>query len=290
MKNNQTPKEYIESVENQLYKYLQETNYKKLPIQTFENDEQKAKRYFKIIISILYKQLYLNDESNEEYNGIIKYIIEELEKAINDNNSKRVYILFENYSTYIINEIKKYLNRKEQNYILRKLPYQRINELKRKEIIKNNPFVFQECYEAYKNPLTQEEQYIGEILEMKNQVQKGDIVQNLLIEMANKYEDTKFNEVIIFIICNAYQNAMETGNTKILNLTKNCVENLQITNKSILDYFIEKKSDHIMIKNELIYIIQSFLYFNEKIEEGKLKNFEQQSSYVYVKQRLKKPN
>lgn len=68
------------------------------------------------------------------------------------------------------------------------------------------------------------------------------------------------------------------------------VENLQITNKSILDYFIEKKSDHIMIKNELIYIIQSFLYFNEKIEEGKLKNFEQQSSYVYVKQRLKKPN
>ena len=49
-------------------------------------------------------------------------------------------------------------------------------------------------------------------------------------------------------------------------------------------------AENIEIKKELLDIIQTFLYHNERIKEGDLRNLEKQPSYQYVKERLKKPN
>lgn len=294
-----TPKKYIQNVEEELYTFLEKNNYKKLPFPLYVEDkkqnENKLKRYYKIIISILYKQLCCNNEYDEKYNGIIRYIIEEIEKNINNNNLTQAYILFTNYSNYILDEMKKYFTRTNQNYILRKMPLQKLKEKRQMLRIQQiNPFMLQECFEYYCNPLTHEEQIIGEILEMKNQSTRKDnsnsMAQNLLIDMVKKYKGERFNEVLLFIICNVYQNAIEVRNERMINSTKYCIENLQVSNQDIINWFIPRNGEYIEIKKELLDIIQTFLYYNERIKEGDLRNLEKQPSYQYVKERLKKPN
>ena len=293
-----TPKKYIQNVEEELYTFLEKNNYKKLPFPLYVEDkkqnENKLKRYYKIIISILYKQLCCNNEYDEKYNGIIRYIIEEIEKNINDNNLTQAYILFTNYSNYILDEMKKYFTRTNQNYILRKMPLQKLKEKRQMLRIQQiNPFMIQECYEYFLNPLTPEEQIIGEILELKsslNNINPSSVVKNLLIQMIKKYGYEEFKTILIFIICNVYQNAIEVRNERMINSTKYCIENLQVSNQDIINWFIPRNGEYIEIKKELLDIIQTFLYYNERIKEGDLRNLEKQPSYQYVKERLKKPN
>lgn len=293
-----TLKKYIQNVEEELYTFLEKNNYKKLPFPLYVEDEKqnenKLKRYYKIIISILYKQLCCNNEYDEKYNGIIRYIIEEIEKNINDNNLTQAYILFANYSNYILDEMKKYFTRTKQNYILRKMPLQKLKEKRQMLRIQHiNPFMFQECFEYYCNPLTPEEQIIGEILELKsslNNINPSSVVKNLLIQMIKKYGYEEFKTILIFIICNVYQNAIEVGNDRMINSTKYCIENLQVSNQDIINWYIPRNGEYIEIKKELLDIIQAFLYYNERIKEGNLRKLEKQPSYQYVKERLKKPN
>ena len=299
MKNEEiTPKKYLNRIEDELYTFLEKNNYKKLPFPLYVEDkkqnENKLKRYYKIIISILYKQLCCNNEYDEKYNGIIRYIIEEIEKNINDNNLTQAYILFTNYSNYILDEMKKYFTRTNQNYILRKMPLQKLKEKRQMLRIQQiNPFMIQECFEYYCNPLTPEEQIIGEILELKsslNNINPSSVVKNLLIQMIKKYGYEEFKTILIFIICNVYQNAIEVRNERMINSTKYCIENLQVSNQDIINWFIPRNGEYIEIKKELLDIIQTFLYYNERIKEGDLRNLEKQPSYQYVKERLKKPN
>ena len=299
MKNEEiTPKKYLNRIEDELYTFLEKNNYKKLPFPLYVEDkkqnENKLKRYYKIIISILYKQLCCNNEYDEKYNGIIRYIIEEIEKNINDNNLTQAYILFTNYSNYILDEMKKYFTRTNQNYILRKMPLQKLKEKRQMLRIQQiNPFMIQECYEYFLNPLTPEEQIIGEILELKsslNNINPSSVVKNLLIQMIKKYGYEEFKTILIFIICNVYQNAIEVRNERMINSTKYCIENLQVSNQDIINWFIPRNGEYIEIKKELLDIIQTFLYYNERIKEGDLRNLEKQPSYQYVKERLKKPN
>ena len=294
-----TLKKYIQNVEEELYTFLEKNNYKKLPFPLYVEDEKqnenKLKRYYKIIISILYKQLCCNNEYDEKYNGIIRYIIEEIEKNINDNNLTQAYILFASYSDYILGGMKQYFIRIKQNYILKKMPLQKMKEQNQMLRIQQiNPFMFQECFEYYCNPLTPEEQIIGEILEMKNQSTRKDnlnsMAQNLLIDMAKKYKGERFNEVLLFIICNVYQNALEVNNEKLINLTKYSIENSKVTNQQILDYFIDKEGNNIHPTSKLVYVIQEFIKYNENIEKGDLEYLTNQPSNQYVKERLKKPN
>ena len=299
MKNEEiTPKKYLNRIEDELYTFLEKNNYKKLPFPLYVEDkkqnENKLKRYYKIIISILYKQLCCNNEYDEKYNGIIRYIIEEIEKNINDNNLTQAYILFTNYSNYILDEMKKYFTRTNQNYILRKMPLQKLKEKRQMLRIQQiNPFMIQECYEYFLNPLTPEEQIIGEILELKsslNNINPSSVVKNLLIQMIKKYGYEEFKTILIFIICNVYQNAIEVRNERMINSTKYCIENLQVSNQDIINWFIPRNGEYIEIKKELLDIIQTFLYYNERIKEGDLRNLEKRPSYQYVKERLKKPN
>ena len=299
MKNEEiTPKKYLNRIEDELYTFLEKNNYKKLPFPLYVEDkkqnENKLKRYYKIIISILYKQLCCNNEYDEKYNGIIRYIIEEIEKNINDNNLTQAYILFTNYSNYILDEMKKYFTRTNQNYILRKMPLQKLKEKRQMLRIQQiNPFMIQECFEYYCNPLTPEEQIIGEILELKsslNNINPSSVVKNLLIQMIKKYGYEEFKTILIFIICNVYQNAIEVRNERMINSTKYCIENLQVSSQDIINWFIPRNGEYIEIKKELLDIIQTFLYYNERIKEGDLRNLEKQPSYQYVKERLKKPN
>ncbi len=299
MKKEITPKEYIQNVEKELYTFLEKNNYKKLPFpspnSSEKQNENKLKRYYKIIISILYKQLCCSNEYDEEYNGIIRYIIEEIEKNINDNNLTQAYLLFASYSDYILDGMKQYFIRIKQNYILRKMPLQKMKEQKQMLRIQQiNPFMFQECFEYYCNPLTPEEQLIGEILEMKNETTKktnsNSIAQNILIDMVKKYKGERFNEVLLFIICNVYQNALEANNETLINLTKYSIENSKVTNQQILDYFIDKEGNNTAPTNKLVYVIQEFIKYNENIKEGNLEHLTNQPSNQYVKERLKKPN
>lgn len=293
-----TPKKYIQNVEEELYTFLEKNNYKKLPFPLYVEDEKldekQLKRYYKTIISILYKQLCCNNEYDEKYNGIIRYIIEEIEKNINDNNLTQAYILFTSYSNYILDEMKKYFTRTNQNYILRKMPLQKLKEKRQMLRIQQiNPFMIQECYEYFLNPLTPEEQIIGEILELKsslNNINPSSVVKNLLIQMIKKYGYEEFKTILIFIICNVYQNAIEVRNERMINSTKYCIENLQVSNQDIINWFIPRNGEYIEIKKELLDIIQTFLYYNERIKEGDLRNLEKRPSYQYVKERLKKPN
>lgn len=299
MEKGPTLKEYIQNVEETLYQLLEQNKYKSIPFPKIKNKtknyERKLKRYYKIIISILYKQLQCNNEYDKENNGIIKYIIEELEKNINNNNFTQTYILLTSYSTYILEEMKKYFKAKHQNYILKKLPLQRICDQKQHyELFKNNLFLTQECYEYYLNPLTLEEQLIGEILEMKNETTKktnsNSIAQNILIDMVKKYKGERFNEVLLFIICNVYQNALEENNEELINLTKYSIENSKVKNQEILDYFIDKEGNNTHPTNDLVYVIQEFIRYNENIKEGYLEHLTNRPSNQYVKERLKKPN
>ena len=293
-----TPKKYIQNVEEELYTFLEKNNYKKLPFPQYIEDEKqnenKLKRYYKTIISILYKQLCCNNEYDEKYNGIIRYTIEEIEKNINNNNLTQAYILFTSYSNYILDEMKKYFTRTNQNYILRKMPLQKLKEKRQMLRIQQiNPFMLQECFEYYCNPLTPEEQIIGEILELKsslNNINPSSVVKNLLIQMIKKYGYEEFKTILIFIICNVYQNAIEVRNERMINSTKYCIENLQVSNQDIINWFIPRNGEYIEIKKELLDIIQTFLYYNERIKEGDLRKLEKQPSYQYVKERLKKPN
>ena len=299
MKNEEiTPKKYLNRIADELYNILEQNNYKSLPFPQYIEDEKQnekqLKRYYKTIISILYKQLCCNNEYDEKYNDIIRYIIEEIEKNINDNNLTQAYILFTSYSNYILDEMKKYFTRTNQNYILRKMPLQKLKEKRQMLRIQQiNPFMFQECFEYYCNPLTPEEQIIGEILELKsslNNIDPSSVVKNLLIQMIKKYGYEKFKTILIFIICNVYQNAIEVGNERMINSTKYCIENLQVSNQDIMNWFIPRNGEYIEIKKELLDIIQTFLYYNERIKEGDLRKLEKQPSYQYVKERLKKPN
>lgn len=293
-----TPKKYIQNVEEIIYKLLEQCNYRSIPFPNSKNDEKlyekQLKRYYKTIISILYKQLCCNNEYDEKYNGIIRYIIEEIEKNINDNNLTQAYILFTSYSNYILDEMKKYFTRTNQNYILRKMPLQKLKEKRQMLRIQQiNPFMIQECYEYFLNPLTPEEQIIGEILELKsslNNINPSSVVKNLLIQMIKKYGYEEFKTILIFIICNVYQNAIEVRNDRMINSTKYCIENLQVSNQDIINWFIPRNGEYIEIKKELLDIIQTFLYYNERIKEGDLRKLEKQPSYQYVKERLKKPN
>ena len=293
-----TPKKYIQNVEEIIYKLLEQCNYRSIPFPNSKNDEKlyekQLKRYYKTIISILYKQLCCNNEYDEKYNGIIRYIIEEIEKNINDNNLTQAYILFTSYSNYILDEMKKYFTRTNQNYILRKMPLQKLKEKRQMLRIQQiNPFMIQECYEYFLNPLTPEEQIIGEILELKsslNNINPSSVVKNLLIQMIKKYGYEEFKTILIFIICNVYQNAIEVRNERMINSTKYCIENLQVSNQDIINWFIPRNGEYIEIKKELLDIIQTFLYYNERIKEGDLRKLEKQPSYQYVKERLKKPN
>lgn len=299
MKNEEiTPKKYLNRIEYELYNILEQNNYKSLPFPQYIEDEKQnekqLKRYYKTIISILYKQLCCNNEYDEKYNGIIRYIIEEIEKNINDNNLTQAYILFTSYSNYILDEMKKYFTRTNQNYILRKMPLQKLKEKRQMLRIQQiNPFMLQECYEYFLNPLTPEEQIIGEILELKsslNNINPSSVVKNLLIQMIKKYGYEEFKTILIFIICNVYQNAIEVRNERMINSTKYCIENLQVSNQDIINWFIPRNGEYIEIKKELLDIIQTFLYYNERIKEGDLRKLEKQPSYQYVKERLKKPN
>ena len=299
MKNEEiTPKKYLNRIEYELYNILEQNNYKSLPFPQYIEDEKQnekqLKRYYKTIISILYKQLCCNNEYDEKYNGIIRYIIEEIEKNINDDNLTQAYILFTSYSNYILDEMKKYFTRTNQNYILRKMPLQKLKEKRQMLRIQQiNPFMLQECYEYFLNPLTPEEQIIGEILELKsslNNINPSSVVKNLLIQMIKKYGYEEFKTILIFIICNVYQNAIEVRNERMINSTKYCIENLQVSNQDIINWFIPRNGEYIEIKKELLDIIQTFLYYNERIKEGDLRKLEKQPSYQYVKERLKKPN
>ena len=293
-----TPKKYIQNVEEIIYKLLEQCNYRSIPFPNSKNDEKlyekQLKRYYKTIISILYKQLCCNNEYDEKYNGIIRYTIEEIEKNINNNNLTQAYILFTSYSNYILDEMKKYFTRTNQNYILRKMPLQKLKEKRQMLRIQQiNPFMIQECYEYFLNPLTPEEQIIGEILELKsslNNINPSSVVKNLLIQMIKKYGYEEFKTILIFIICNVYQNAIEVRNERMINSTKYCIENLQVSNQDIINWFIPRNGEYIEIKKELLDIIQTFLYYNERIKEGDLRKLEKQPSYQYVKERLKKPN
>lgn len=291
MKKDITPKEYIQNVEEELYTFLEKNNYKKLPFPLYVEDEKqnekKLKRYYKIIISILYKQLYCNNEYDEEYNGIIRYIIEEIEKNINDKNLTQAYLLLASHINYILDEMKQYFTRTKQNYILRKMPLQKMIEQKQiLRIQQINTFMMQDCFEYYCNPLTHEEQIIGEILEINNSLKSNiniNATEYTLLKIITKYREKNLNDVIMFIICNAYQNAKSKNDSKILNLIAPGIENSNLNNDDIVNYFLRKST------NQLLKILEYFIKSNESIKEGYLKSLERESSYEYVEKRLKKP-
>lgn len=298
MKKEITPKEYIQNVEEELYTFLEKNNYKKLPFPS-PNSSEKQKRFFcAIISSILFKQAAYDAENNNKNNkqiAAIFNIIIKINDVILTKNNKEIYKIFNDNAEEMLKELKKYFKRKQQNYILKQLPLHIINNYHQaKGLLYYNPFLFQECFEYYCNPLTPEEQLIGEILEMKNKYARKDnlnsMAQNLLIDMAKKYKGERFNEVLLFIICNVYQNALEANNEKLINLTKYSIENSEVTNQQILDYFIDKEGNNTHPTSKLVYVIQEFIKYNENIEKGDLEHLTNQPSNQYVKERLKKPN
>lgn len=298
MKNEEiTPKEYVENVEDELYKILEQNKYTRLPLPSPNSSEQQKNIFSVVISSILFKQAAYDAENNNKTNkqiATIFNIIFKINAIILTKNNEGIYKIFNDNAAEILKELKKYFKRKQQNYILKQLPLHIINSHKKiKDLLYYNPFMLQECFEYYCNPLTPEEQIIGEILELKsslNNINPSSVVKNLLIQMIKKYGYEEFKTILIFIICNVYQNAIEVGNERMINSTKYCIENLQVSNQDIINWFIPRNGEYIEIKKELLDIIQTFLYHNERIKEGDLRNLEKQPSYQYVKERLKKPN
>lgn len=298
MKKEITPKEYVNGIEDELYNILEQNNYKSLPFPLLNSSGRQKKIFCAVISSILFRQAACiadTEYNNNKQIATIFNIIFKINAIILTKNNEEIYKIFNENAAEILKELKKYFKRKQQNYILKQLPLHIINSHKNiKDLLDYNPFMFQECFEYYCNPLTYEEQIIGEILKMKNQYTGKDnsnsMAQNLLIDMVKKYKDERFNEVLLFIICNVYQNALETNNQKLINLTKYCIENPQVSNQNIIDYFIDKEGNNTHPTNELVYVIQEFIRYNEHIKEGTLEHLKNQPSNQYIKERLKKPN
>ena len=287
--------------EEKLYKLLEEHKYVDLPFpEPKENEKQNTqqlKKYCWAILSILYKQYYCgkcNCKKDEKHYDTIKDVIEGVVKNLEKNNFNQIYIILLTCRKDILDELKKYYKNQYHNYILRKLQLQTIdNQNNMRELLKINPFMIQDSFEFYCNPLTPEEQLIGEILEMKNLSKSknlNSVIGTLLVEMVKKHKHEKFDEVLMFIICNVYQNAIKNNEQRLINLTKYCIENPKVSNKEIIDYFMDREGNNIYLTDKLIFIIQAFIYYNEKINERDLNKLEKQSSYEYVKNRLKKPN
>jgi hypothetical protein len=276
----------IQQAEEELYELLEKNNYKNLLFPQNNN-----KMYYCMIISILIKQSCCKTDDDVVYKGIIEYIVDELEKNLNKKDYMRAYLILSSYEKNILEELKEYFNRKKQNYILNKFILKEIEEKKEKRLFMINPFAFQENFEYYKKPLTQDEQIIAEILELNNIYKKEkDKIKRILIDMARKYDKKRFNEILIFIICNSYQNAIESNNKQLHDIIMENIESNKRTNNSIIDSFIIKKEDIIAVKKQLNYILQAFIYYNENIQEGRLEYLQKQPSYQYIRNKLKKPN
>lgn len=288
---------YTEEIMEHLFEIVSLEN----AIITFPNYE-KSTTYLLMITTILYKEMCYNKYYEQVLKNAkmkieidfvderTKNIIDDLKKYISekDHPSAQKLIL---YNGSLIEEyVERYFDRKNKNYIQAKRPFYILNKQhKQIELLHINPFAVNQSIKYYKNPITEEEKLISdmidylyiikEIQKVEDDDEKLNNIKHLFITNYNQH----LNDAIIFIICNAYQEILEQTNDPFYIHLKSIIENTQITTEEIIQHFKEDKK----FSNT---IIAAFLYYNKKIKNGRLQELKSKPSYEYVKQRTKKTN
>lgn len=241
------------------------------------------------IISILYKhkcyQEYLEkitEAKNDVEIEILDNMIEELHKCVKEDNYIEASKIIKNNEIVIQEFLTQYYTKKDTNYITNKHTIEVvIKEKKQKEILKYNPLIINQLLKAKQTPLTEEEQIIEDILEFIVESEqicftRIEISNNIKKLMEKKYKEKELDNVISFIISIIYQEIKENPISEISNMIIAIVENEKISKEEILKRFKEdEKFSNIILK--------TFQEYNFEIEEGKLRNLEQQPSKEYAK-------
>lgn len=265
-------------------------------------DYEIQMHYYLTLITILYKQKQLNKSieyktkdtrifvNHQRENENIDIINTQLQACIENKdiiNATRTIMI----NIRIINEILyNYFKNKNKNYIMEKEPLHIIEQTgKIKEILKINPYVINQYIQYLKKPTTKYENIICDLLQIKNIVDNKKIINQgkTLIYfkqiLPHLYTEDELEEIIIFIMTHTYQESIYRNNKEIFQELNYIIEDERIKSKYLKEYF---ESDD-RFSN---IVLSTFFKYTTNIEPTRLKELEQQPSYKYVKQRLKKPN
>ena len=256
---------------------------------TMKTYEQQI-TYMLTMISILYKEKcyeeYLESNVNGELDDVAVDVIYDTidslkECIIKNNNIKAIKIIKER--AFIIEPfLQRYFSKKQQNYIAGKHSMEIvINQNNQVELLQYNPFAINQVLKYQQQPLAKEEINIKEITEFLVDSQQiyekiSEMLKNVKKMMINNYKNDHLNEVIAFIISNAYQEVKEHTENENHNTITAIVENSKINVENIIKHFKDSDTFSNMILN-------TFLEYNLEIEKGRLQELSTKPSKEYAK-------
>lgn len=231
----------------------------------------------------------------KEYNFYYHIEDEELDnlyeniKHVNSKNVTAIQPVIQKNISVINKILKKYYS--PRNYIYPKYCNELIvqNE-KGKNILLTNPFFINNHMEYFSdNRITENEKIINDIIEYYFSAQKiiGNeennydvlkLTKNIIIKNIKPEE---LENYILFIISNVYQEVMENITDEIYNQIKHIVENENINNNDIINYFLTNDGFSNIMLNK-------FLSYNMKIEQGRLEQLKTKSSFQYSRKLYRK--
>jgi len=256
---------------------------------TLKTKEQQI-HYILTIISILYKQKCYEEYLGEHVNGIIQdenidtiyEIIDELKEDIEEKNIFSAIKKIKKYGFFIQTFLEPYFIKKKTNYITEKHSIEIVlSQNNQKELLKYNPLAINQILNYMKNPLTEEEKMIHEIIEFFVESQQvyedeTEIYKYIKELMKKNYNEKKQEEIISFIISNTYQEIIENPVDESKNVIKPIIENEKINKEHIIEHFKNNDTFSNMI-------LKTFLKYNLEIQEGRLEELKNKQSKKYAK-------
>ena len=308
MKIDVTKLDYITPIEKEIKKIVNENPQNIINIELKDKNPQEMTLYILTILSILYKQkhymIYEAEKTKKidfkltskllNYVDLLKEIIEEINKALKENNIPKALNEIINKRPFITDMLEKYFSIKETNYILEKMEIEQSVKTQ-KQHIKLNPFIINQYINYDLNQLTDEEKIIADILEFNRisiiileEKETKDIndffkqkMKLIKKQILKNYNENEIKEVILFMISNVYQELLENSKDKAYIKIMPIIENEELTKEKLIKLFEKSES---FSGN----IIGKFIDYNLEIKKGRLEELKEKESYQFIKNKLKK--
>lgn len=252
--------------------------------------EESQRKMILTLISILYKQKcyheyvkehIIDDDETDNIEKIYE-IIDILEKDLEEKNIITATRRINENGIIIQIFLGMYFSKKNMNYIKNKHYMQLvIDQDNQKELLSYNPYTINQILEYMQKPLTKEETIIADLIGYNIESEQTFIKKNEILTfvkeiMKQNYKGTKLDDAIAFVLSNVYQEVMDNYNDENRKLIKDMVENATLKKQEIIDHFKTNDSFSNMILNK-------FFLYNNKIEEGHLKELETRETKKYAK-------
>lgn len=243
------------------------------------------------ILSILHKELYHNEyiidnvfDLNSKrkfqcYGGVISDIISDIDDFFDYYDLDGILNVIQKYGNEIQNILSNYFRRISTNYILQSMPLDVIFSRKKvSSFLKDNPLSINQCLRH--SSLNSEELLIADILEYFDVVLSDYDDVNLIKQyLLNKFSGNKLRSVILFIICNVYQEIVD-DKSESDSYIKRLFEDERLKIDDIVELFINND----LFSSECL---EYFLIYNIGIYRGRLEELKRMPSHQYINRRCK---